>query len=156
MNRLYVNAHVGKKNIIFGIGLFLLIGVLVGIPLTIDFFGGSLLTSNQYQTWKVVHGYGVFLSFINYFFGLSIDSLNLTKQQKEISSWSFLLAGVVGGLIRMTLVFLSALGEFGIYASLVETVLFVVGTSVFVLGQMNERPDYTPDKTSPARYSHAK
>ena len=69
---------------------------MVGIPLTIDFLGGSLLTSDQYLAWKVVHAYGVFLAFINYFFGMCIDRLNLTRGQKEISSWSFLLAGFIG------------------------------------------------------------
>lgn len=156
MNRIFADAEVGRKNMAFGIAQFLILGVVIGIPLTVDLFGGSMLTSDQYQTWKVVHGYGIFLSFINYFFGLCIDRLNLTRQQKEIASWSFLLAGVVGGLGRMALVFMSALGEYGIYASLAESALFVVGTYVFVRGQLKERPDHAPDKTEPARYSHAK
>ena len=73
MDRIFTNAEVGRKNIGFGIALFLFLGMVVGIPLTIDFFGGSILTGDQYQTWKVVHGYGVFLAFINYFLGLCID-----------------------------------------------------------------------------------
>ena len=91
---------------------------MVGIPLTIDFFGGSLFTSDQYLAWKVVHGYGIFLAFSNYFFGMCIDRLNLTRGQKEISSWSFLMAGFIGGVGRMVLVLLSALSEFGVYFSL--------------------------------------
>ena len=72
MASLYGNAEVGRKNIAFGIALFVVMGIVVGIPLTINFFGGSVLTAEQYQTWKVVHGYAVFLGFINYFFGLLI------------------------------------------------------------------------------------
>jgi hypothetical protein len=138
MRKIFANAVVGRKNIGFGIGLFLILGVLVGIPLSIDFFGGSMLTSDQYQSWKVVHGYGVFLSFINYFFGLCIDRVNLPRRQKEIASWSFLLAGLIGGAGRMSLVLLSALDEWGLYASLAETVLFVLGTLFFVRGQIKE------------------
>jgi hypothetical protein len=103
-------------------------------------FGGSLLTSDQYQAWKVVHGYAVFLAFINYFFGLCIDRLNMTKRQKEISSWSFLVAGVIGGFGRMILLLLSSPKEFFLVVSLVETALFVLGTFIFVLGQMKVRP----------------
>ncbi len=36
-----VDGGIGRKNVVFGIGLFLLLGVAVGIPLTINFFGGS-------------------------------------------------------------------------------------------------------------------
>ena len=53
----------------------------VGVPLTVDFLGGSMLTGEQYPLWKVVHGYGVFLSFINFFFGLCVDRLSLSRQQ---------------------------------------------------------------------------
>ena len=153
MNRIFTGVDVGRKNIIFGIALFLLLGVLVGTPLTIDLFGGSLLASDQYQTWKVVHGYGVFLSFINYFFGLVIDRLELTKQQKEISSWSFLIAGLFGGVIRMILVLASALNEFGIYASLGESVCFVLGTLVFVRGQIKRKADSPLERTTQAHAS---
>ena len=155
MDRIFAGADVGRKNIAFGTGLFLILGVVVGIPLTIDFLGGSMLTSSQYQTWKVVHAYGVFLSFINFFFGLCIDRLNLTRGQKEISSWSFLLAGLIGGIVRMLLVLFSALGEFGIYASLGETVLFVLGTFTLVRGQMKEQPD-RPERSAGPRYLRAR
>jgi len=139
MNRIFAETNVGRKNLAFGIALFLLLGIVTGIPLTIDFFGGSIFTPDQYQTWKVVHGYGVFLSFINYFFGLVIDRVALTKQYKEISSWSILMAGLFGGIIRMILVLSSALVELGIYVSLVETVLLTLGTVIFLQGQMRER-----------------
>lgn len=153
MNRIFADATVGRKNMGFGIALFLILGVVVGIPLTVDLFGGSLLTSDEYQAWKVVHGYAVFLSFINYFFGLCIDRLNVPRQQKEIASWSFLLAGVIGGFGRMALVLLSAIGEFGIYASLAESTLFVVGTFIFVRGQLKERPERAPEEKATALFS---
>jgi hypothetical protein len=136
MDKLFADAAVGRKNMVFGMALFLILGVLVGIPLTMNFFGGSILTSEQYQTWKVVHGYGVFLGFINYFFGLVIDRLGLTRQQKEISSWSILIAGLFGGVTRMILVFFSALSDLGIYASLGETAFMILGTVVFLRGQL--------------------
>jgi hypothetical protein len=153
MNRIYADAEVGRKNIGFGVALFLVLGVVVGIPLTIHFFGGSLLPSDRYSVWKVVHGYGVFLAFINYFFGICIDRLNLTRGQKEISSWSFLMAGFIGGVGRMALVLLSSLSEFGIYVSLVETTLFVLGTFIFVLGQMKARPGRQPEQAGGSRQS---
>jgi len=156
MNRIYANTEVGRKNIGFGIGLFLVLGIAVGVPLTIDMFGGSILSQNQYQTWKVVHGYGVFLAFINYFFGLCIDRINLTRTQKEISSWSFLLAGIIGGLVRMILVLTSSLSEYGIYASLGESACFIIGTLIFVRGQLNERPVLSPKPATPALSPQAK
>ncbi len=112
---------VGRKNIVAGIVLFLIMGVIVGIPLTVDFLGGTLLTGAQYQTWKVIHGYSVFLAFINFFLGLGIDRFSVSVRQKEIVSWTFLIAAVIGGLGRMTLVLLGSLEAFGSYASLVET-----------------------------------
>jgi len=136
MARIYGSAEVGKKNIAIGIALFAVMGILVGIPLTINFFGGSVLATEQYTTWKVVHGYAVFLGFINYFYGLLIDRLSLKRRQEELSSWCFVLAGVVGGFGRMTLALLGALEQFGVFASLGEVVFFVVGMAVFVLGQM--------------------
>lgn len=136
MNRIFADLDTGRKNIIFGITLFVILGLVVGIPLTINFFGGSVLTNAQYQTWKVVHGYGVFLGFINYFFGLLIDRLNLTRRQKEASSWFILIAGFFGGIIRMILVLVSALDMYGIYASLGETVFIALGTVIFLQGQI--------------------
>lgn len=156
MNKIFGGADVGRKNIVFGIALFLILGVVIGIPLTIDLFGGSMLDSGQYQVWKVVHGYGVFLSFINYFFGLCIDRLRLPRQQKEIASWSFLLAGAVGGFGRMILVFLSALSTLGIYASLIESACFVLGTFVFVRGQLMPQDDQVSEPASKIRYQTAK
>jgi hypothetical protein len=156
MKVLFANANVGRKNILFGIALFLVLGVVVGIPLTIDLFGGSILSADQYQMWKVVHGYGVFLSFINYFFGLLIDRLELTKQQKEISSWSFLIAGLIGGASRMILALASVLNEFGIYASLGESVCFALGTMMFVRGQMKEKAGDLLERAAQTRYSGAR
>lgn len=140
MNKIFADVVVGRKNMVAGIVLFLILGVMVGIPLTVDFLGGSLLTSAQYQSWKVIHGYSVFLAFINYFLGLTIDRFKMPVVQKEIVSWSFLAAGVIGGMGRMILVLLSSLGEFGRFASLLETVLFVLGTIVLVRGQMQPKP----------------
>ena len=155
MISIFGDADVGRKNVAFGIGLFLMLGVVVGAPLTIDFLGGSLLTRDQYQTWKVVHGYGVFLSFVNLFLGLCIDRLNLTSGQKEITSWSFLLAGLVGGGCRMLLVLFSALGEYGQYASLAETALFVLGSFVLVRGQSQALSERSRGLTAGAGNSHA-
>lgn len=152
MSTILANAVVGRKNVLFGALLFLILGVLAGIPLTIDMLGGSILTAEQYQVWKVVHGYGVFLSFINFFFGLWIDRLNVSRQQKEIASWSFLLAGLIGGLGRYALVLASALGEFGRIASLFETMLFVLGSFVVVRGLLQERPSRQPEPTAQTGY----
>jgi hypothetical protein len=139
MNKMFAGVKVGRKNILFGIGLFILLGFGFGIPLSINLFGGSVLTHEQYQSWKVVHGYGVFLAFINYFFGLIIDRLSLTDRQKELSSWAFLIAAGLGGVLRMLLVMLSALSTFGIYASLGETVFIVLGTLIFIMGQSQKQ-----------------
>lgn len=136
MDKIFADIQVGRKNIAFGIALFLVFGVALGIPLTINFLGGSILSSDQYQAWKVVHGYGIFLGIINYFFGLLIDRAHLTGQQKQVSSWSFLLAGLCGAVTRMTLVFFSAMSAYGLYASLGETVFITLGTAIFVLGQI--------------------
>ena len=100
-----------------------------------------MLTAAQYQAWKVIHGYGVFLAFVNFFFGYGIDRLNLTRRQKEISSWSFVIAGLVGGLGRSGLFLMSIMSGFGGYAaSLIETLGFVIGTFIFVRGLVQERP----------------
>jgi hypothetical protein len=135
MDKMFAGVIIGRKNIVTGIGLFILLGFGFGIPLTINFFGGSLLTQDQYQVWKVVHGYGVFLGFINYFFGMSIDRLRLTDGQKELSSWAFLIAAVFGGVFRMILAILSASNEFYLFASLGETIFISLGTLIFLLGQ---------------------
>ena len=142
MNRIFADTEVGRKNIGFGIALFLILGVMIGIPLTVDLLGGSLLTTAQYQAWKVLHGYGIFLAFVNFFFGYSIDRFNLTRRQKEIASWSFVIAGLFGGIGRSVLYLLSLTGGFGSYTvSLIETVGFVLGTFIFVRGLIKERPD---------------
>jgi len=140
MNGIFADADVGRKNIGLGIALFLILGVLVGIPLTVNFLGGSMLTSAQYQAWKVIHGYGVFLAFVNFFFGHCIDRLNLIRRQKEIASWSFVIAGLFGGIGRSVMFLLQVPGGYGNYINLVETVGFVIGTFVFVCGQIKERP----------------
>jgi len=143
MNSIFANTDVGRKNIGFGMALFLILGVVVGIPLTGNLLGGSMVTAAQYQAWKVIHGYGVFLAFVNFFFGYCIDRLNLTRRQKEISSWSFVIAGLFGGIGRSALFLFSLSGGFGSYtASFIETMGFVAGTFIFVLGQVKERPSH--------------
>ena len=151
MGRFFGDAEIGRKNMILGVALFLALGVVVGIPLTVNFLGGSMLTSDQYGTWKVIHGYGIFVGFINYFFGLTIDRLQLTRQQKQVSSWSFAIAGLIGGAGRPILMLLSALAQFGIFISLGETVFFVVGTAVFLLGQMRATPQRSRESKPNAR-----
>lgn len=154
MNAILAGVHVGAKNIRFGIVLFLLLGVLAGIPLTIDFLGGSLLTGDQYLAWKVVHGYSVFLAFINCFLGLAIDRLEMSRGQKELVSWSFLAAGAIGGLGRASLLLLSALDRFGQAASLFETVLFVLGSFVMVRGLL-QGSAHAADEISHVERAHA-
>jgi len=139
MDKIFAGVDVGRKNMVFGIALFLVLGVIVGIPLTVDFFGGSIFTRDQYQMWKVVHGYSVFLAFINYFFGMTIDRLNLTRGQKEFSSWSILITGLFGAVGRSILVLLSALSSFGLFASFGEVIFITLGTLVFVFGQVKQR-----------------
>lgn len=136
MNGFMHGIDVGRKNMVFGMVLFVLLGIAVGIPLTIDFFGGSVLSSEQYQTWKVIHGYGIFLAFINYFFGLMIDRLALTSTRKEIASWSFIIAATFGGFGRMGLALFSVLGAYGVYASLGEVLFITLGTLLFLSGQL--------------------
>jgi hypothetical protein len=155
MNAIFADADVGRKNIWFGIVLFLILGGVAGVPLTIGLFGGSLLTPDQYQSWKVIHGYGVFLAFINLFLGLAVDHLRMPRGQKEIVSWSFLAAGMVGGIGRMTLVLLSSLSQFGRAASLIETVLFVLGTFVLLRGQAQRNPADRVADSSQVRRAHA-
>jgi hypothetical protein len=140
MNNFFAGVDVGRKNIIFGVVLFLVLGVVVGVPLTVDLFGGSMLTESQYQTWKVLHAYGVFTAFVNFFFGFLVDRMRLGRQQLEIASWSFLIAGLVGGIGRPVLFLLSVPGPIGSYAiSLIETVGFVAGIFIFVRSRMQER-----------------
>ena len=140
MNRILAGIDVGRKNIVFGVVLFLVLGVVVGVPLTVDLFGGSTLTESQYQTWKVLHAYGVFTAFVNLFFGFLVDRMTLGRRQLGIASWSFLIAGLVGGIGRPVLFLLSVPGSIGSYTiSLVETVGFVAGTFLFVRSQMHER-----------------
>jgi membrane protease YdiL (CAAX protease family) len=142
MNKVFAGVDVGKKNIVFSVVLFLVLGVMVGIPLTVDLFGGSMLTGSQYQIWKVLHAYGVFTAFVNFFFGFCIDRQNLTRQQKEIASWSFLVAGIVGGIGRPALFLFSVPGSIGSYTiDLIETVGFVVGTFIFARSRIHDRAD---------------
>jgi hypothetical protein len=139
MNRIFAGVDVGRKNIVFGVVLFLVLGVVVGVPLTLDLLGGSMLTADQYQTWKVLHAYAVFTAFVNFFFGFLVDRLNLGRRQLEIASWSFIIAGLVGGFGRPLLFLLSVPGSIGGYAiSLIETLGFVLGTYLFVRGQMKK------------------
>jgi hypothetical protein len=141
MKNVFAGIDVGRKNIVFGAVLFLVLGVLVGVPLTVDLFGGSMFTDIQYQTWKVLHGYAVFVAFVNFFFGYCIDRQNLTRRQMEIASWSFLVAGIVGGFGRPILFLLSMDGGAASYlVSLIETVGFVLGTFIFLFGLTKERP----------------
>jgi hypothetical protein len=99
-----------------------------------------MLTESQYQTWKVLHAYGVFTAFVNFFFGFLVDRMSLGRRQLEIASWSFLVAGLVGGLGRPVLFLLSFPGSIGSYTiDLIETVGFVVGTFIFVRSRMRER-----------------
>jgi hypothetical protein len=137
MNKILANTDIGRKNIYFGIALFLILGFVVGVPLTVDLFGGSMLTDTQYQAWKILHAYGVFTAFVNFFFGFVVDRLSLTRQQKGIASWSFLVAGLVGGIGRPILLLLSVPGMVGSYTiSFIETLGFIVGTLLFVWGQI--------------------
>ncbi len=137
MNKIFAGIDIGKKNIIFGITLFLILGVVVGIPLTIGLFGGSMLTESQYQTWKVLHAYGVFTAFVNIFFGFLVDRMNLSRRELEIASWSFLVAGLVGGIGRPVLFLLSVSGAWAGYViDLIETLGFVIGIFIFVRGRL--------------------
>ena len=140
MNNIFAHLDVGRKNVIVGVFLFLVLGVAVGIPLTVDLFGGSMLTESQYQTWKVLHAYGVFTAFVNFFFGFLVDQMRLDRRQLEIASWSFVVAGLVGGAGRPVLFLLSVPGPIGSYAiSFIETMGFVVGIFIFVHSRMQER-----------------
>jgi hypothetical protein len=137
MTGLLNGIDVGRKNVVFGMALFALLGVVLGIPLTIDFFGGSVLGEATYRTWKVIHGYGIFLGFINYLVGFMLDRLAMTRRQKELISWSFLIAAAFGGFGRMALALVSGLDAFGVYASFGEVVFITVGTFFFISGQLH-------------------
>jgi hypothetical protein len=142
MNNFFAGVDVGRKNIVFGVVLFLVLGVLAGIPLTVNMLGGSMLNEGQYQTWKVLHAYGVFTAFVNFFFGFVVDRMKLGRRQLEIASWSFLIAGLAGGFGRPIMFLFSVPGSIGGYAiDLIETVGFVVGTFIFVRSRMQARPD---------------
>jgi len=146
MKAIWASVDVGRKNIVFGIALFLALGVVVGVPLTVDLFGGSMLSDTQYQTWKVVHAYSVFLATVNGFFGLAIDRLDLSRRQKELASWSILVAALFGGVGRSLLVLLGALDEFGLVASLGEVALVTLGTAILLVGEvrLRSRPEGRP------------
>lgn len=140
MNKIFGSAQVGRKNIVFGMALFLIMGAVVGVPLTVDLFGGTLLTDNQYQAWKILHAYGVFLAFVNFFFGYCVDRLSVSQRQLELASWAFIVAGFVGALGRSALMLLSATGGVWSYAiSLIETLGFVTGTFIFMRAQLVEK-----------------
>lgn len=151
MNAIWAATVVGRKNIVFGVALFLALGVVVGVPLTVDLFGGSMLTDAQYQTWKVVHSYGVFLATLNGYFGLAIDRLDLSRRQKEVATWSILAAALFGGVGRSILALLSALDEFGLVASLGEVAFITLGTGIFLVGEMRSRRRHSPTLAVEAR-----
>jgi hypothetical protein len=57
----------------------------------------------------------------------------------------------------MTLLLLSALDEWGLIASLIESALFIVGTLIFVIGQLKEQPAPSREPgVNVHRYSHVK
>jgi hypothetical protein len=139
-----VSMAVGRKNIVFGIALFLALGVVVGVPRTVNMFGGSMLTATQYQIWKAVHGYSVFLATLNGFFGLGIDRLDLSRRQKEVASWFILVAALFGGVGRSILALLGALDRFGLVASLGEVAFITLGTAIFLVGEARLRSKRSP------------
>jgi hypothetical protein len=140
MSKILAGVDVGRKNIVLGVVLFFVLGVVVGVPLTVNLFGGSMLTESHYQTWKILHAYAVFSAFINFFFGFLVDRMDSTRRMQEIASWSFLLAGFIGGFGRPLLFILSAPGLTGGYiVSSIETIGFVVGTFIFVRSLMYKR-----------------
>lgn len=140
MNQIFAGTEAGKKNIGFGLALFIIFGVLMGIPLTVDMLGGSMLPEGEYLAWKVIHAYGVFLAFVNFFFGYCVDRTSLSRSEKEIASWSFIVAGLAGAFGRATLLALSATGGTGSYLfSLLETVGFVIGSFLFIRGLVKEK-----------------
>ena len=139
MNAFFSVAQVGKKNMIFGSFLFLLFAFVIGVPLTLDFLGLSVMSSEQYELWKVVHAYGIFLGVVNYLIGTSVDKLSISARQKEVLSWSFVVAGLFGAIGRMILVLVSAYDDWHLLASLGEVVFFSVGMAVYIYGWARER-----------------
>jgi hypothetical protein len=138
MNTFFSVTPVGRKNIIFGAFLFLLFALVIGVPLTLDFFGLSVMSSKQYELWKVVHAYGIFLGVINFLVGTSVDKLNIPDRQKEVVSWSFVVAGLFGAIGRMTLILLAAYEDWHLLASLGEVVFFSVGLAMGIYGGIRE------------------
>lgn len=134
MNNLFSDTLIGKRNIIFGVFLFLLFAFGIGVPLTLNFFGISVLSAEQYELWKVVHGYGIFLAVINCLLGASVDDLRISDGQKKALSWSFIIAGLFGAVVRMSLVLLAAYEDWHLLASLGEVVFFSVGLAIFIYG----------------------
>lgn len=156
MNKIYAGTNVGRKNIIMGLLLFLVLGVVIGIPLTIDMLGGSLMSTEQYQAWKILHAYGVFLAFANFFFGYCIDQLNASHRMQQIASWALVVAGLAGGFGRSVLLLLSATGGAWSYAaSFIETLGFVIATLIFIRGLlMGQRvPEAEKRSSQPAQQS---
>ena len=151
MKAIWATMDVGRKNIVFGIALFLALGVVVGTPLTVNLFGGSMLTGTQYQTWKVVHAYSVFLATLNGFFGLAIDRLDLSRRLKEVASWSILVAALFGGVGRSILALMGALDSFGLVASLGEVAFITLGTAIFLAGEVRLRSRRSPALAAEAR-----
>lgn len=150
MNTLRSEMQAGRKNILFGAFLFLLFAIGMGIPLTINLFGGSALTAEQYELWKVVHGYGLFLGVINVFLGTSINNLRLSSGQKELLSWSFIIAALFGAIVRLALVLLAAYEAWHLLPSLGEAVFFTIGLMLFVYGWL--RSGDLPEKTTPGEF----
>ena len=134
MNILRLETHIGTKNILFGVFLFLLFAFVIGVPLTLNFFSASVLSAEQYQLWKVVHGYGIFLGVINCLLGAIVDRLHLSAGQKEALSWSFIIAGLFGAVVRMALVLLAIYDDWHLMASLGEVTFFVIGLAILVYG----------------------
>jgi hypothetical protein len=81
-----------------------------------------------------VHGYAIFLAVINYLLGTSVDKLVISGRQKEALSWSFIIAGLFGAVVRMGLVLLAAYEDWHLFASLGEVVFFSVGLAIFIYG----------------------
>jgi len=149
MNKIFAGVDVGRKNIIFGIALFLILGFVVGTPLTVDLFGGSIFTESQYQTWRVLHAYGVFTAFVNFFFGYLVDRMSLGRRELEIASWSFLVAGLVGGIGRPVLFLLGISGAWaGYIIDLIETLGFVLAIFIFIRSRVQVRGAQPSEKTT--------